>query len=224
MLKHNNGTVQLSRQVFQALKQAIVTCAIEPGSRLSENEIAEQYGVSRQPVREAFIKLAETGLIEVSPQRRTYVSKISLKKVDDGRFVREAIEAAIVRRAAASIDDDHLDALAENLRLQARAAAKHDHAGFLELDEAFHAAIAAAIDCDAAWEAIETIKVSMDRVRFLILVKVSPLDRLIAQHTEIYEGLKAHDADRAEQAMRLHLKDLITVFTPAASEKPDWFE
>jgi DNA-binding GntR family transcriptional regulator len=87
-------------QLIQALRQAIIEMRLKPGEALSEKEVALRYGVSRQPVREAFIKLAEAGLLQVLPSRGTYVVKISVREVLNARFVREAIECALVRAAA----------------------------------------------------------------------------------------------------------------------------
>jgi len=67
----------VARRVFHELKNAIITMALTPGQALSENEIAAQMGVSRQPVREAFIRLSEAGLVRIRPQRGTFVVKIS---------------------------------------------------------------------------------------------------------------------------------------------------
>ena len=63
-------------QIIQALRQSIVEMHLKPGEALSEKEVAARYGVSRQPVREAFIKLAEAGLLQVLPSRGTFIVKI----------------------------------------------------------------------------------------------------------------------------------------------------
>src|SRR5476651_2651803 len=105
------SNVPVNQQIYRTLRQDIVTCAIAPGAFLSEKEISTRFNVSRQPVREAFIKLAEAGLIQVLPQRGTFVRKISLRRVADGRFIREALETAVVRRAANGATTDYLTKL-----------------------------------------------------------------------------------------------------------------
>src|ERR671918_331699 len=90
----------MTRQVARTLRQAIVSMRIAPGEMLSEQDLAQRFGVSRSPVREALIKLSEAGLVRVLPQRGTQVVKISRKGVEDARFIREAVETAIVRDAA----------------------------------------------------------------------------------------------------------------------------
>jgi DNA-binding GntR family transcriptional regulator len=99
------GEGPIGRQVYEGLRQAIITGLLPPGTALSEKDGSEMFGVSRQPVREAFIKLVEAGLLQVLPQRGTRVRKISRRQVEQGRFIREAVEAAVVRLAAESIDD-----------------------------------------------------------------------------------------------------------------------
>src|SRR5690606_12460740 len=85
-------------QLYRMLWDRIVRGDLVPGTRLSEVDIAAVYGTSRQPVREAFIKLAEASLIEVRPQRGSYVRRIDPAAVMSAQFVREAVEADIVRR------------------------------------------------------------------------------------------------------------------------------
>ena len=90
----------IAEQVFRTLRSSIVTMRLTPATALSEQDIADRLNVSRQPVREAFIKLSEIGMVRVLPQRGTFVVKISAKAVTDARFVREAVECAIARRAS----------------------------------------------------------------------------------------------------------------------------
>jgi len=214
----------VNQQIYRYLRKDIVTCVIQPGSLLSEKEVSARFNVSRQPVREAFIKLAEAGLVQVLPQRGTFVRKISARRVADGRFIREAVEVSVVRRAALEIEPVALMALEHNLQLQKMAAARHDSQAFLSLDDEFHRLIAESINCLLAWETVENIKAAMDRVRFLTLSEVSPPDSLIEQHEEILSALKKHDADAAEAAMRRHLQEMIFSITPIAERNSEWFE
>jgi GntR family transcriptional regulator, rspAB operon transcriptional repressor len=214
----------IGKQIFRSLRQAIFTGLLAPGTPLSEKEVSEMFQVSRQPVREAFIKLVEAGVLQVLPQRGTFVKRISPRKVREGRFIREAIEAAVVRKSAVAITDAQLADLAANLREQKAASKANDTAAFLACDEQFHFLIAQSIDCVAAWDTIQDIKAQMDRVRYLSLHEVSPLDLLIKQHVHIVNALKAHDPDAAEEAMRSHLREILVSLGPVAELNPDWFE
>ena len=82
-----------------------------PGASLSEQRLARELGVSRTPVREALIKLAEDGLVRVVPQSGTFVAEVDLDRVLDSRLIRESLECAMVVLAARNVDSESTDAL-----------------------------------------------------------------------------------------------------------------
>jgi GntR family transcriptional regulator, rspAB operon transcriptional repressor len=214
----------IAPQIIQLLRQAIIEMQLRPGQALSENDIARRYGVSRQPVREAFIKLREAGLLQILPSRGTYVIKISVREVLNARFVREAVECAIVRAAAAIIDRAGLDRLDGLIERQRQAAAAADYRGFQLLDEAFHREIATIVDCDYAARVMESARFQTDRVRYLSLPQATSLDVLIAQHQGVVDAFRLGDADRAEAVMRAHLREILAALPRLASQNPDLFE
>lgn len=213
----------IGNRVFDTLRQAIVELGLRPGHLLSEADVAKQLGVSRQPVREAFIKLSEVGLVEIRPQRGTFVLLISRKEVANARFIREAVEAALARRAADGIPAEFEDRIKANLARQANAAELEDQTEFLHLDEEFHHLLALSVDCEHAWWFLENIKVQLDRVRYLSLPHTTPLNRLLEQHSRIAEAIFAGDAQGAEQAMRNHLDEILTSLPEITAEHPDLF-
>src|SRR5690554_3045378 len=166
-LKQQDWTVDqsasLTPQLYRILRERIISADLMPGSRISEAEIASSYSLSRQPVREAFIKLAEDGLLEVRPQRGTYVRKISTAAVKDVRFVREAIEADIVALLADNPDTALMRELESQLREQ-KEVAESEASRFIVLDERFHRTLAEAAGKAYAWKVIEQVKGQMDRV------------------------------------------------------------
>ncbi|PWC11908.1 GntR family transcriptional regulator [Brenneria roseae subsp. americana] len=219
-----NNNEPVNQQIYRVLRKDIVECNIPPGKLLSEKEISTRFDVSRQPVREAFIKLAEAGLVQILPQRGTFVMKISEQRVADARFIRQALECAIARRAAEAVTDEQLLILEHNLRRQELAAQNNRIREFLSLDDSFHQFLTQIANCPLAWETIESIKATMDRVRFLSLSQVSPPVSLIQQHYLIFSGLKARDPDATEKAIREHLQEMIYSITPISQQNSDWFE
>jgi len=214
----------IAPQVLGSLREAIVRGELLPGALLSEAEIARRLGVSRQPVRESFIKLQEAGLVSIRPQRGTVVQRISVDAVFDARFVREAVEAAVVRAAAETRPPGLVERLAGLIAAQEAAAARGDAPGFLRLDETFHRAMAEGIGRGFAWTALEAIKAQMDRVRFLSFEGATPLPDLIRQHRAIADAIAAGDADRAEAALRAHLREILSSLPRIAEAHPDYFE
>lgn len=214
----------IAPQVARALREAIVRLDLPPGALISEADIARRFGVSRQPVREAFIKLRSEGLLVIRPQRGTRVRRISAEEVMNARFVREAVEAAVAREAAEARPAALLDRLHALVAEQEAAAAGEDGVAFLRLDEAFHRAMAEGIGRGFAWTVLEEIKAQMDRVRYLSFEGATPLADLIAQHRAILEGIAAGDAGRAEAAMRRHLREILASLPKIARAHPDFFE
>lgn len=210
-------------RVYQALKQAIVRAQFKPGHLLSEAETARQLGVSRQPVREAFIKLAEVGLVEIRPQRGTLVLLISRREVENARFIREAIEVAVVRRAAETATPEDVAALRDLVAMQAAAGDHPDQAHFLTLDDAFHQMIARIVECENAWRVAEDLKVQMDRVRFLSLSNATPVDTIVRQHVAIVDAIETGSGEAAEAATRLHLSEVLNSLPKIAEAHAEFF-
>ena len=204
------GRSTIAMRVYRALREAIVTMRLLPGNSLSEAEVAKQMGTSRQPVREAFIKLSEIGLVDIIPQRGTYVVKISARDVENARFIREAVEVAIVQRACERATASDIAEINQLIAGQVRAAESADQQRFLQLDDGFHQAIALSADCLFGWGIVEDLKAQMDRVRFLSLPEATPIEKLIDQHRRIAAAVAARDPDEAAAAMREHLSEIIS--------------
>lgn len=214
--------VAVGPQIVRLIHHRIVAGDLLPGARISESEIAVAYGVSRQPVREAFIKLAEEGLLEVRPQRGTYVRKISVPAVMDARFVREAIEADVVRLLAQSPDPALERELKRQIEAQEQIIAS-DVQGFVPLDDMFHRTLAEAAGKPFAWTVIDGMKSQMDRVRQLSSLRLQR-DKLIDHHTAIAEGIGRGDVAGAEAAMRTHLREILKDLPVIRQSLPEYFE
>lgn len=210
-------------RLHRLLRGMIVRGELPPGTRLSEADVAAGYGVSRQPVREAFIKLANEALVEVRPQRGTFVSRIRVSAVMSARFLREAVEADIVRLVARGADPEVADDLDGRIEAQRAAADAPDPQPFITLDEQFHQRLAAAAGQAVVWNILEPLKIQMDRVRYLS-VRQFPRRRLVDQHADLVAAIRAGDADRAEAGMREHLRQILDDLPMVAAALPGFFE
>lgn len=213
-------SIPIVPQVYSLLRDAIIRGELAPGNRISESEIARSCDVSRQPVREAFIRLAGEGLLAVRPQRGTIVTKIDYAAVLDARFLREAIEADIAKILAETPDAAVERALRRELETQ-RAA--EDALTFIRCDERFHRTLAEAAGKSGAWKLIDGLKSQMDRVRFLSLDRFR-VDSLIAQHTAIVDRIAAGDILGANAATRTHLRGILNDLPDIVAAHPEFFE
>jgi DNA-binding GntR family transcriptional regulator len=134
----------LGSQLCRIVREWILSGELLPGTHLSEVELANLFGVSRQPVREAFIKLAGESLLEIRPQRGTYVSRISIASVESAGFVREAVEADIVRPVARTPPQGLVEELDSIIAAQRRALKEPGAQKLLALDDQFHRLLAEA--------------------------------------------------------------------------------
>lgn len=211
----------VSTQVLTALRSTILYGEFKPGHRLSEQDTADLMRVSRQPVREAFIRLAAEGLVEVRPQRGTFVSKISVRDVHDSRFVRESVEADLVRLAAQNLTPEMREDLEMALAAQ-RSDTARDPLQFMGLDEAFHRTLAEIAGKPQIWTYLQRLKAQLDRVRFLVAVDL-PIEELIEQHEGIVRAVIERNEDKAERAMRRHLRQILIDLPKVAATYPDYF-
>lgn len=196
--------------VFEELHRQILTLVLPPGTRMSEVEVAQALGVSRQPVRDAFYRLSKLGFLTIRPQRATTVSLISERSVMQARFVRTAIEVETVRAACNRLTPHDFDALAAILDDQATTVARKDAERFHQLDDQFHREISERAGHGYVWDIIRENKAHMDRVRYLSLSFAS--ERTYAEHREILAAIHARNADTAAAAIRQHLTRILNHF------------
>jgi GntR family transcriptional regulator, rspAB operon transcriptional repressor len=199
---------RLSDQAYDALRRMIMRGELAPGARLSEPDLTDQLGIGRTPLREALLLLAQEGLIHVLPQSGSFVSPIDLDRVREAQFIREHLECGIIRQVAACVDRRGLGDIRRLLEQQEEAHEDDDPDRFYDLDEDLHATFCRIAGRSGVWRLIHQSKVHMDRVRQLSLPIEDQIPRLIGQHHAILDALGQHDPDRAEAALRAHLREV----------------
>lgn len=192
---------------LRLLTQNIISLELPPGSSVSENEISSQIQVSRTPVREALIELSKMGLIEIIPQRGSYVTKIDYALIEDSRFIRLALEDAIVKLACAQIDDTYIRQLEENLQRQKECIDSEDMLRFLEHDNEFHKLIFYSVGKEYAYEFLKPQMVHFDRLRTLTL-KSLKYQKNYEDHENLLYAIKRKDAELAGMIITRHLERL----------------
>ena len=203
--KPGEKPIQKAEQIYEKLRQSIVRMAMIPGAAISEKELCLQYGVSRTPVREALKRLVDEDLVDVFPHSGTYVSKISYDVAEEGFVIRRALEIESIRRAVTFVTDAdiaRLDALIAAMRDILRRDALRD---YIEVDDAFHSAIAEISRYPRIWKFINLVKAHLDRMRQLSAPVPGHLAEVTEQHAAIVRALERRNADQAELAMKIHL-------------------
>ncbi len=194
-----------SKTIYYKLREEIINLYLEPGTSISEKELSEKYSVSRTPVREALVRLAQEGLVQIYPQRGTIVSLIDLSAVEDGRFLREHLERAVVKEACKEFSQENILALEMNLKLQQMYIENHDDKKLFEADEEFHKIIFEGSNKKRIWNSINDGSTEFQRIRMLRLAANSSWDDILEQHKEICDAIKNKDPQKAEEYMEEHL-------------------
>lgn len=210
--------------IFDDLYEQIATLQLRPGDKISEAEIAAQFGVSRQPVRDAFSRLANLDLLLIRPQRATEVRRFSMREIEKSRFVRAAVEKEVLRRAARLCDDAGAAQLDAAITQQEDALAARNVDGFGQLDYEFHHILCDIAQADYAFDVIMEEKAKVDRLCMLGLAKEQRMPDLIADHRAIAEGVKAHDIDSTIAHGMAHLSRLDETIKRISVTNKNYFE
>ncbi len=218
-----DGARTASQAIHRRLRDEIVSMRRLPGSWINEKEIAADCGVSRTPVREALLRLADERLVEIVPKSGTIVARIPAAVLPDIIMARRALERQTVTMAAEKALGSEIANLRAIVERQREAEAAGDTAAFHVADEAMHAAIAATAGHATIWSMIEQIKVQLDRYRRLTLPRPHRIARAIEEHAGIVEAIAAHDPELAGRLMDAHLDGLSDLLDKLHEMEPDYF-
>jgi len=210
--------------VFAHLYDEIVSMRLLPGSKISEAEIAGQFGISRQPVRDAFSRLENLDLLLIRPQKATEVKRFSSNAITTARFVRAAVEAEVLRRAARVCGPEGSTLLQSCLDEQQVAVQANDYEQFRALDYTFHETLCVVGEVAFAFDVMAREKAKVDRLCVLGLAKDSPLDQLIDDHSQITTAITNNNEEAAVAAGMKHLSRLDATINAIREENVDYFD
>ena len=210
--------------VYEELKRNIMSMKLEPGQTMSTQEIATKLNVSRTPVREAFLRLQSEGLVEMIPQRETMVSKISLKRVEQEKFIRECLEMGVIRKFMDKRGCGVEENMAELIQLQKKCGEEKDFVGFLEADDQFHKVLFDVTGQEMAWETIASRNGHYNRLRILYVQRDTAMQESIEQHHKIATLLESGSREEAARALSSHVRRLDIDEAGLIAQYPDYFE
>lgn len=195
--------------VYRLLKANIINLTLQPGQSISEQEIAERLHVSRTPVREAFIKLSQEKLLDIYPQKGTYVSLIDTDQVEESKFVRETLEKEVIQQACIAFPGEDLFQLQSCVALQELCISEKNYHKFFELDENMHATIFKGCKKARTWSMLQHMNAHYNRVRMLNLAVGFDWEQLIHQHKELVRAIRQKDRALAKKTIDLHLNKVV---------------
>jgi DNA-binding GntR family transcriptional regulator len=206
------------------LRDAIASLRLRPGAAILEKDLAQTYGVSRTPVREALARLVAEGLVGVVPQAGTFVSRIPFHALPEALVIRGSLEETSARLAAAQGSDVAVGGIAVVLDSARSAAAAGDEDGFHAADEAFHAAVADAAGYPGLWRVVRQVKIQVDRFRRLTLPEAGRFTRVLTEHEAVLRAITRRDPAGAAAAMGAHVGGLLADLGAIARAHPESFD
>ena len=196
----------LRDQIYDLVRDLILSGAIKPGEVIDEKLIAHQLSISRTPVREAVKKLSDEHLVDVVAQSGTRAAKIDRHEVEQAFLIRRALETESAAQAAPRMTDTHADNLSDILLQHARAIERKLYKEAIAHDDHFHRYIAEISDLPRLWKSVEISKAHLDRCRHLMLPRAGEGVSTIEHHREIIRALNSKNPERARAAMSAHLE------------------
>jgi DNA-binding GntR family transcriptional regulator len=200
--------------VTERLRADIVNGTLKPGSQLSEVELANNFGVSRGPVREALQRLIQEGLLRSEPHRGVFVPVLTEEDVNDIYLAREALESAALRsviatsRSAAAYQE--LDKAVTAME-KAEAADDWEAVGKFDLD--FHTALVAATGSQRLQRMFNTVISETQLCLGVLTVAEARRDDLVAEHRMICDWVKEGNTEQALEVLKKHFDDAVVTLT-----------
>jgi DNA-binding GntR family transcriptional regulator len=212
-----------AEQVYRMLRNEIITCRLAPYEAISENRICGMFGVSRSPVRIAVTRLAEDGLIEIFPQRGTFVAPIKMRQVREAQFARSALEVALAEEAARQWSERESEEIERNLKNQVIQARTGDNWNFFLENESFHQIIARAARLQGVWATVQSVKTIWDRIGHIANRVPAHTMEIIAEHEAIVRALNDRSPEAASAAMRAHMQSVDRAFARLQPHHASYF-
>lgn len=214
-----DGVGSLTQQVYVALRRLAVELRLLPNQFLSEKDVADGLRVSRTPVREAFIRLGEDGVVNVQPQSGTYVATIDFVQAEEGFFVWSALESSCAGRVAEKGSLRDIGVLRDLAANEREAAWKGDAAAFRRTNNVFHDAVFDLAEFPGAKKVTDSARFEVDRIRNMLqMYNLIGMDEVAAEHNDIVNAIASGDAAAAEELMEKHLGNLRTAMRTAAAD------
>ncbi|MBI3346163.1 MAG: GntR family transcriptional regulator [Burkholderiales bacterium] len=210
-------------QVVEALRAAIISLELAPGIALDRADLAQRFGVSQTPVRDALIRLSEEGLVLIRAQYTTQVSRIDVPAAREAHFLRRSIEIEIARQLATAHDATVIDELRTQLSRQADLAAKKDFLGFIAADKEFHRLMYVAAGLPRLWSVVVRMSGHVDRLRLLHIPTTGKTGSILSAHQAILAAIESQDAEAAQAAVRDHLSGTLASVDEIQQRYPGYF-
>jgi DNA-binding GntR family transcriptional regulator len=197
-------------QVFEHLREMIISMTLTPGTVLSRTDLVNQFGVSLTPIRDALLRLGEEGLVDIFPQHATVVRPVDVGLARQAHFLRRSIELEIVHTLAQKPDPELVSALRASLAKQQALADIEDFKEFAAADQGFHRLMYEAAQVPDLWLLVRRHSGHLDRLRRLHLPIPGKARAILQDHGFIVQAIANGDPAAAQAHLRQHLSGTLS--------------
>ncbi len=217
-----NNSNSLNDVTYNRIRKDIMNMTLEPGMNVSVQKLSERYGVSRTPVREAIVRLQQSGLVEIYPQRKTVVSKIDLERVYEEWFIRTSLESAVVDAFIRRCSELVADTMQELISKQKKYLDKEYFGEFYSKDNRFHQLIFETSGQALSWKTIENVASHYNRIR-LLHGKINGVGSIIDEHQRMVEAARKRDIEAMRKAIMEYSNNFLEQIKSMSKQYPNFF-
>lgn len=208
--------------VYRMLYDNIMSLHLTPGTAMSEQEVADLLKTSRTPVQEAIIHLGQDRLLDILPQRGTFVSRLHTQMIREARFMRIVLEEAVMKEACVHFPQEGLKKLHQILERQKEMAESGNKWAFFQADNDFHEAVFSGCGRPHIWQTLMRASLDYSRARMLNTF-LEPKNIPLSVHEDMLKAIEAHEGDKAARLVRQHMTNQETGIRTLMQLYPDYF-
>jgi DNA-binding GntR family transcriptional regulator len=192
----------LREKILETIRDAIMTGTLKPGEKVAEPDLAEKFGISRTPIREAFRQLESEGYLTVIPRKGAVVTSFSSKDVEEFYAIKSILEGYAAHQACSNLTDKEIEKLANINEKLRQLAAESDIKHFFKVHNEFHDLFRRAADNEKLYEMISSLVSRFKRLRYASLSLPGRMTISVKEHVKIIEAFRARNPELAEQLVR----------------------
>jgi len=213
--------VNLPIRVCDLLRNRIIANELPDGAKLTEDSLARELGVSRTPVREAFNRLAQEGLVTVFPGRGAFVATLSFSDMVQLLEIRETLEGMAARLATNRLTTTNLEKLRRQMEVELEKTVRNDYTGYLDVDRQFHESVISASGNHHLSQLMKSLRDRIQMLRHRSVILPGRARKSFQEHLSIIDALSARDPDLAEHRVRNHIRNVRIDLEMVMAKSPD---
>ena len=220
-----NKNESIKEYAYRIIRENILNMVLTPGTKISEKEISDELSISRTPVREAFIRLSQQALVEIFPQRGTYISKINTNQIIEFKFLRLTLDQAVMKLACKNFPENMKLKLQHCLAKQEICVKTNNYDQFFELDNKLHCLIFTGCEKPNIWKIIQETNLNYVRSRILDLrTRQTEINLLFKQHQTLVEAIIQNDEQLGYETITEHINKVIGDINSLKQKYPTYYE